>query len=125
MSLSAFIGYAKAPDGRESGAQAALQALDQVGRSPLIFGILIVHTTLTKLLGEQVHIRRYPLIGFSLSRDHFQGVNRACSDSLNPGTMSPFKRILAWVWRRQPWNKLENDPGAAASPIEWHLVCHC
>jgi hypothetical protein len=72
MPLSTFIGHAKAPDGREAGVQAALQALDQAGRSPIIFGILIASHNLPfdqVLSGAGAQLGDIPLIGFSTSAE--------------------------------------------------------
>lgn len=76
MPLIAVIGQSKAPDGREAGAQAARQAIEQVGRLPVIFGILIASHSLafdqvisgaTALLGDT------PLLGFTTSAEIHSG----------------------------------------------------
>jgi hypothetical protein len=72
MPLSTFIGHAKAPDGREAGAQAVLQALDQAGRSSLILGILIASHNLPfdqVLSGAGALLGDIPLVGFSTSAE--------------------------------------------------------
>jgi len=72
MPLSTFIGHAKAADGREAGAQAALQALDQARRAPLIFGILIASHNLPfdqVMSGAIALLGDIPLIGFSTSAE--------------------------------------------------------
>jgi hypothetical protein len=72
MPLSTFIGHGKAADGREAGTQAALQALDQAGRSPLVFGILIASHNLPfdqVISGAIALLGDIPLIGFSTSAE--------------------------------------------------------
>ena len=76
MPLSTFIGFAKAPDGREAGSQAVLQALDQAGRSPLIFGILIASHNLPfdqVFSGAGALLGDIPLVGFSTSAEITSG----------------------------------------------------
>jgi hypothetical protein len=59
------------PDGREAGSQAALQALEQSSRSPVILGIIISSHNLPyqQVSTEQKPFRGYPLIGFTTSAE--------------------------------------------------------
>jgi hypothetical protein len=72
MALSAFIGHGKAADGREAGAQAALQALEKAGRSPVLLGIIISSHSLPfnqVIGGAGALLGDVPLIGFSTSAE--------------------------------------------------------
>lgn len=72
MPLSAVIGQGKAPDGRDAGSQAALQAVEQVGRAPVIFGIIIASHNLPfnqVLSGAAALLGDIPLIGFTTSAE--------------------------------------------------------
>lgn len=72
MPLSAFIGKGKATDGREAGSHAALQALEQAGRSPIVFGIIISSHNLPYnqvLSGAEALLGDIPLIGFTTSAE--------------------------------------------------------
>lgn len=72
MPFSAFIGLGKSADSREAGAQAALQALEQAGRSPVLLGIIIASHSLSftqVVSGAGALLGDVPLIGFSTSAE--------------------------------------------------------
>jgi hypothetical protein len=72
MSLSAAVGSSNSADAREAGLQAARQALDQLGRGPVVFGWLIVSHTLPvqqALSGAADLLGDAPLLGFSTSAE--------------------------------------------------------
>lgn len=76
MPLSAVIGRGKAADGREAGAQAALQAVEQAGRNPVLFGIVIASHNLPfnqVISGAGALLGDVPLIGFSTSAEITSG----------------------------------------------------
>ena len=99
MALSAAIGHSKALDAREAGAQAARQAVDQLGRDPVVMGFLIcsyrlslsqVITGVTTLLGDA------PLLGFSTSAGLVSGQEEPYSVSLALLTGAGFQATAEW-----------------------------
>jgi hypothetical protein len=67
MGISAHIGYAQGPYGQDVAAQAARQALDQAGRNPIVFGLIISshhHSYQSILNGISPLLGDIPLLGF-------------------------------------------------------------
>ena len=72
MSLTAAVGISNATDGREAGLHATRQALDQLGRGPVVFGWLIASHTFPiqqVLSGASDLLGDAPLLGFSTSAE--------------------------------------------------------
>lgn len=68
MGISVHIGCAQGPYGQDAAAQAARQALDQAGREPLVFGLVIashLHPFQAILNGISPLLGEIPLLGFS------------------------------------------------------------
>lgn len=72
MPLTAVIGHAQALEGREAIAQATHRALDQLGRSPAVLGLIIssFHHPIQQILsGASALLGDVPLLGFSSSTE--------------------------------------------------------
>jgi hypothetical protein len=72
MALSAVVGQAQALEGREAAAQATHRALDQVGRNPAVFGLIIAshyHSMQQVLSGAATLLGDTPLLGFSTTAE--------------------------------------------------------
>ncbi len=72
MPLTGFVGYAQALDAREAGSQAALKAIEQLGRNPVSFGILIASNNVhlqQAASGVSTQLGDAPLLGFSTSAE--------------------------------------------------------
>ncbi len=72
MALSAVVGQAQALEGREAAAQATHRALDQVGRSPAVFGLVIAshyHAIQQVLSGAATLLGDIPLLGLSTTAE--------------------------------------------------------
>ena len=68
MALSAWMGSSQVLDGREAGSEAALRAVEQVGRNPIIMGFVIASHSLPLqhvLGGAATQVGDAPLFGYS------------------------------------------------------------
>jgi hypothetical protein len=68
MALSAYQGSSQALDGRAAGSEAAIQAVEKIGRSPILIGFVIASHSLflqQVLAGVAAQVGDAPLLGYS------------------------------------------------------------